>query len=54
MLEKMKEEYVEHNGEEKYGRVRAQLLNDLMDVGDEDDVSPSVATEQATDDGAMS
>jgi hypothetical protein len=54
MLEKMKEEYVERNGEEKYGRVRAQLLNDLMNVGDEDDVSPSVATEQATDDGTMS
>ena len=49
-----KEEYVERNGEEKYRRVRAQLLDDLMDVGGEDDVSPSVATEQATDDGTMS
>ena len=46
-----KEEYVERNGEEKYRRVRAQLLDDLMDVGGEDDVSPSVAT---TDDGTMS
>ena len=36
MLDKMKEEYVEHNGEEKYRRVRAQLLDDLMDVGGED------------------
>jgi hypothetical protein len=54
MLENMKEEYVEHNGEEKYAQKRAQLMNTLMDVGDEDDVSPSVATEQDADDGNMS
>jgi hypothetical protein len=54
MLEEMKEEYVEHNGEEKYAKKRAKLMNALIDAGDEDDVSPSVATEQATDDGTMS
>jgi division protein CdvB (Snf7/Vps24/ESCRT-III family) len=53
MLEKMKEEYVEHNGEEKYAQKRAQLMNTLMDVGDEEDVSPSVATEQDADDEAI-
>mgnify|MGYP006198631137 CR=1 FL=1 len=50
MLEKMKEEYVEHNGEEKYAQKRAQLMNTLMDVGDEDDVSCNVETEQDDDD----
>eukprot|EP01082_Thalassiosira_pseudonana_P002349 g1773.t1 g1773 contig11:36271-37404(+) len=53
MLEKMKEEYVEHNGAEKYAQKRAKLMNTLMDVGDEDDVSPSVATEQDADDEAL-
>jgi hypothetical protein len=44
VLEKMKEEYVQHNGAEEYAQKRAKLMNTLMDVGVEDDVSTGVST----------
>lgn len=48
LLEEMKEEYVKHNGEEKYAKKRATLMNALIDAGDEDDVSTSVSTKMST------
>ena len=47
LLEEMKEEYVEHNGEEKYAKKRATLMNALIDAGDEDDVSTGVSTKMS-------
>eukprot|EP00970_Alexandrium_tamarense_P001164 scaffold124_cov120-Alexandrium_tamarense.AAC.2 len=48
LLEEMKEEYVKHNGEEKYAKKRATLMNALIDAGDEDDVSTGVSTKMST------
>jgi hypothetical protein len=44
MLEKMKDEYVKHNGEDAYEKKRIKLLRILLDAGDKmDDDESKVA-----------
>eukprot|EP01082_Thalassiosira_pseudonana_P012851 g11524.t1 g11524 contig57:9464-10532(-) len=54
MLEKMKNEYVKHNGEDAYQEKRMKLLQILIDAGDEkdDDKSKTAGTDDDDEDEA--
>jgi hypothetical protein len=50
MLEKMKNEYVKHNGEDAYEEKRIKLLQILIDAGDEKDDNDESKTAGTDDD----